>query len=101
MVAIPRWQEDGLAVEFMCLDRKSVKPAQILLREHLPARACHVPTVAEQQQNAIAIAAGKNQIVQHHQARSGSLPRFTTDPVEHGDLVRKIKLLQWLVAQIT
>ena len=101
MVPIPRWQEDGLAVEFMCLDRKSVQPAQILLREHLPARARHVTTITKQQQKAIAIAAGKNQIVQHQQARSGPLPRFTTDPVEHGDLVGEIKLLQWLVAQVT
>lgn len=91
--------EQALASELDRLQRKTVEPAQAFRAQHLFARPGIVAPVAVQEQKVIAIAACEQQVVQHHD-HPRALPRFPGKPLQQGNLVQKVEMLQGFVHQV-
>src|SRR6266404_4448458 len=96
----PARQEQPVTARLYYIERKTVKLAKMAGVQHLLGAAVRESSVAVQQQEPVAIAACKQQVVDHHYHQRAVLAGLTRQALEHRYLMWQIEMLKRFVQQV-
>ena len=100
LLRTPARKEQPVLAHLYRVDRETVQLAEVVGVQHLRRVAVRKAPVPVQQQKPVALAARKQQVVNHHDHHSTALAGLARETLEYRDLMRQIEMLQRFVDQV-